>query len=300
MSDTELPLISVILPVYNCERYIELAVISILEQSYQNFQLIIINDGSTDSTADILSKFNDSRIEVVSRKNKGLIFSLNEGVSLSRGSFIARMDADDVSEKNRLQEQYDKMQKDNLDICGCDFRIIDENGIEIGQKSVPTKNFPLVLMTNVPFAHGSVMIRSEFLKLNNLSYQSGKYYKAEDYQFWCDIYDKGGIFGNVSKFLFRYRELKGSLSSDKKNMHHASMISYDFIKKNHDGIVEEIKKDPSSLTDFKNEISFFSLVTIFKDFSFKFSLFPNLKVFLFSVVRMLKLYRIVIMSKFND
>ncbi|WP_219600209.1 glycosyltransferase family 2 protein, partial [Vibrio parahaemolyticus] len=88
-----LPLVSVVLPVYNCESFISDSVNSILKQTYRNIELIIIDDGSTDSTVDILNDFSDERIKIVSRENKGLIFSLNEGISLAKGSFIARMDA---------------------------------------------------------------------------------------------------------------------------------------------------------------------------------------------------------------
>ena len=102
-----MPKISVVMSVYNGEKYLTEAVESILKQSFFDFEFIIINDGSSDKTQEILQRFQkeDKRIRVVSRANKGLIYSLNEGVKMAQGEYIARMDADDVSRPERLQKQ---------------------------------------------------------------------------------------------------------------------------------------------------------------------------------------------------
>ena len=99
-------LISVVLPVYNCKEYIRDSVQSILQQTYKNFELIIVDDGSEDGTLDILNNFKDKRIRLYKNKyNRGLIYSLNKALNKSKGQFIARMDADDICELNRLQKQ---------------------------------------------------------------------------------------------------------------------------------------------------------------------------------------------------
>ncbi|MEQ4894891.1 glycosyltransferase family A protein, partial [Escherichia coli] len=105
MEDTK-ELITVIMPVYNAEKYIYESIKSILVQSYSNFEFIIINDGSKDSSGKIIENFlDDTRIRYINRENKGLVFTLNEAISLSRGNYIARMDADDISHPLRLEKQ---------------------------------------------------------------------------------------------------------------------------------------------------------------------------------------------------
>lgn len=92
------PLVSVVLPVFNAEKYISEAVASILAQSFTNFELIVINDGSTDNTLNILKSYQvDSRVILISRENRGLVESLNEGIDLASGEWVARMDADDIA-----------------------------------------------------------------------------------------------------------------------------------------------------------------------------------------------------------
>ncbi|HIP11775.1 MAG TPA: glycosyltransferase family 2 protein, partial [Arcobacter sp.] len=101
------PMVSVLLSVYNGEKYLDEAIESILNQTYQDFEFIIINDGSTDKSLEIIEKYKkeDNRIVVISRENKGLIYSLNEGISQAKGKYIARMDADDISLATRFEEQ---------------------------------------------------------------------------------------------------------------------------------------------------------------------------------------------------
>lgn len=298
------PLISVILPVYNCEKYIASSINSILQQTYKNFELIIINDGSSDSTLNILNSYDDVRIRIVNRQNMGLVYSLNEGISLASGQFIARMDADDLSDERRFESQLSLMQSKQLDICGCNFSIISENNKVIGFKEVPIDNFNLVLMTNVPFAHGSIMMRKKFIDINKLKYGMSKYIKAEDYQLWVDFYEAGAKFGNVSANLFCYRDVSGSLSTDKANMNHAAMISYEFIKKNENNIFRCISKlDASIKNKFKIEISRFLLLTLVtntKAKSLTFLDFKDFSLFLPTFIWFLKVHIVRFRSKLYD
>ena len=208
------PAVSVILPVYNGEGYIAEAVASILMQTFTDFELIIINDGSSDNTADILSTFlSDERVSIISRENKGLIYSLNEGINKARGKYIARMDADDYSYPNRLALQVDLMDKDELDICGGHYLIIGKTDKFLGSVFLPTdlSAFQLYLSIMPPFAHGSVMFRKRFWIENELKYGS-VYKEAEDFSLWQEFYFKGARFGNVNEVIFKYRDHPASFS----------------------------------------------------------------------------------------
>ena len=124
------PLVSVLMSVYNGDRYLDEAIDSILSQTYENFEFIIINDGSTDHTKDILSSYSnqDNRIRVFHQKNHGLTFSLNRGLELSRGKYVARMDADDISSPRRLEEQINYLRANpEVGVLGTQMEIINES-----------------------------------------------------------------------------------------------------------------------------------------------------------------------------
>lgn len=224
--NSSLPLVSIVLPVFNAESFLIKAVESILLQEYKNFELILINDGSTDNTLSILEYYAsiDSRVMLLSRSNKGLIYSLNEGISLAKGLYIARMDSDDISHPERFKRQVELMELTKSDICGCHFITIDESGKKIDATLVPisSNSFLTNLALTVPFAHGSVMIRRDFLAKNNLYYGIGEYKTAEDYALWVRMYQLNAKFCNVDQFLFEYRDYTYSLS--KKN---SKALKYD-------------------------------------------------------------------------
>jgi glycosyltransferase involved in cell wall biosynthesis len=210
----QIPL-SVVMSVYNAEEYLDDAIKSILKQTFNTFEFIIINDGSSDGSLDIIKKYQkeDQRIILISRENKGLIYSLNEGVECAKGEFIARMDADDISHSNRFEQQMKQIKNDSADICGCHYFVINNVGKLINTILVPLDNESLYLYLafSVPFAHGSVIIRKKFLIENNLEYgQNFKY--AEDKYLWIQMFEKDAIFTNVNNTLFYYREIQESKS----------------------------------------------------------------------------------------
>jgi glycosyltransferase involved in cell wall biosynthesis len=158
--------ISVILPVYNGGEFLYEAIESILNQTLKNLELIIVNDGSTDESLSLIKSFNDSRIILISRKNKGLVASLNEMIDKSNADIIARQDADDISEPTRLQKQYDYLRNNpdvvaigssisTMDMAG---KIINEHAVISGKRAVKSE-----LLVRSPFAHGSVMMRKKAL-----------------------------------------------------------------------------------------------------------------------------------------
>jgi glycosyltransferase involved in cell wall biosynthesis len=214
--DQKIPTISVIMAVYNAQSYLKEAINSILSQSFHNFEFIIIDDGSTDSSLKIIKNFSviDSRIKIITRENRGLISSLNEGISLAKGIYIARMDADDISYPHRLEEQLQHIESMNLDICGGDYNSIDQYGKFLYENIMPKNNTEILLTmaSNVPFAHPSVMISKAFIHKNNLTYGMDGHKNAEDLDLWIKIYNAGGKFGNLNKKILDYRILPFSLS----------------------------------------------------------------------------------------
>lgn len=209
------PIVSVVMPVYNAEKYLDEAIESILNQTYKDFEFIIINDGSTDKSLEIIEKYKnqDERIVLISRENRGLIASLNEGIEKAKGKYIARMDADDISLPERFEKQLELMEKENIDICGCHYSMINKYGKYIDMVYVPLDNLSLLLylILAVPFAHGSVMMRKSFLDNKNLEYGQKADF-AEDKALWIQMYEFNAKFGNVNEVLFEYREFSQSLS----------------------------------------------------------------------------------------
>lgn len=231
-------LISVILPVYNGVPYLDEAIKSILSQTYSNFEFIIINDGSTDNSLEIINRYKsiDDRIKVISRENRGLIASLNEGIEKSEGTYIARIDQDDVSLPRRLEVQLNYMLKNHLDICGGDFTNIDAQNDVLQEHKVPKTESEIIitLATNMPFAHSCVMIKKSFLSTNNLKYGLNGYRNAEDLDLWILMYENGAKFGNVDENILKYRILSSSMSrTNRKEIKEESDRQFDsFIKNN--------------------------------------------------------------------
>ena len=246
-------LISVILPVYNGAPYLDEAIVSILKQTHDNFELIVINDGSTDKSLEILEKYaiQDSRIIIINRQNKGLVYSLNEGILKAKGKYIARMDADDVSDISRLESQIEYIEKHNLDICGGHYLLIDDEGRINGLNVVPISHemCTLSLLFKVPFAHPSVMIRKRFLDENSLEYGQSAYKIAEDLDLWLRMQKCGARFGNVDSVVLKYRILGESLSkaNNAPILKETKAMLRQFYKDNHQQISLIIKNLPSVL-----------------------------------------------------
>jgi len=246
-------LISVILPVYNAELYLKEAIESILNQTYENFELIILNDGSSDDSLKIINSFNDDRIILINRENKGLVYTLNEGINLAKGKYIARMDADDISLPERFEKQIKLIEENSLDICGGHFLLIDEKNNINGLNLTPLSHETcfLSLVSKVPFAHPSIMIRKDFLTKNNLLYGQSKYKIAEDLDLWIRMYEKGAIFGNVNDIIFKYRVLESSLSRVNNNgiVKDTKAMLSNFLINNKNALINIVDKIPKQLND---------------------------------------------------
>lgn len=217
------PLISVILPVYNAEKFIKDAIDSILNQTYKNFELIIINDGSTDNSESIILGYDDKRIIYVkNERNIKLINTLNKGIKLAKGDFIARMDADDISLPNRFEEQINIFKNfKNVGVCGSNIKIFSNNTNKSYLHKFPISNINIKssILTINPFAHPSVMIRKSILDEYDIKYNNC-FYRVEDWGLWISLIDKCDFY-NVSKplLLYRYVETSESRLNVKDNNH---------------------------------------------------------------------------------
>ena len=238
-----LPKLSIVMSVYNGEAFVAEAIESIINQTFTEFEFIIINDGSIDGTLKIIESYmgSDNRLVLVNREHRGLIYSLNEGVSLARSDFIARMDADDISHPERLEKQMEAIQKENADICGCHYYVINRFNKHIYTVLAPLTKESLILylLLAVPFMHGSVLMRKSFLIDNGLEYgQGGKF--AEDKQLWLQMFSLKAKIINVDDFLFYYREISTSKSQveSSDNKLDAKLMRSNFLKE-HDSVVRE-------------------------------------------------------------
>ena len=213
-----MPTISVILIVFNGERYLAQSVNSILGQSFKNFEFIIINDGSTDGTGHILAKYRtEDRVRIVENaSNIGLTRSLNKAISIAEGRYIARMDADDISFTDRLEQQVDFMESHpDMGVVGSCYYEIDETGKKVGEVILPADDLEIrkALFKFNPFNHGTVMIRVEALK--ELGSYDEKLLHAQDYELWFRILSRyRGC--NLSEKLLLRRNPKDSITVSMK------------------------------------------------------------------------------------
>ena len=223
--------ISVIMPVYNAEKYLIDAIDSILNQTFINFEFLIINDGSTDKSKEIILSYNDKRIRYVENEtNLKLIKTLNKGIGLANGKYIIRMDADDISMPNRFQEQFDFMEL-NQDVVLCGS-FAEKFGIDKGIFLVPSsdKEIRETFVVHSPFIHPSVIIRHSTVKENKIIYND-KYLHAEDYKFWLELLKIGKVH-NIKKVLLRYRTSQDQISNkySKEQAYTSQKIRREFIK----------------------------------------------------------------------
>lgn len=196
--------LSVVLPVFNAELYVAKSIESILGQTIDNFEFIIIDDGSTDNSISIIKKYadQDSRIKLISRENRGLCFSLNEAIAIASAPWIARMDADDISDTNRFERQLSQLEKTGADICGTWMELFGINGTRVKRYPVSDAAIKTELLFGSPLGHGTVIMRSS--KAKDLPYLK-EYEKAEDYDLWERATQAGWLMTNIPEVLYRYR-----------------------------------------------------------------------------------------------
>jgi len=225
MSDSNL--ISVLLPVYNCEQYVEKAIQSILDQTYTNFELLIIDDYSNDNSGEIINNFTkfDDRVSVIRNDdNLGITKSLNKLLSLAKGKFIARQDADDISQKERFHLQLDFLQKKNLDVVYTRSKRIDN------RKIIPGFSFyfpqRIVVRYKNPFIHGTLFAKKNVI--NNLGGYDERFIYSQDYKLVTDLLDQGCNIKIMRDVLYS-SNFTGNISSINKEQ---QKYYADCVKKN--------------------------------------------------------------------
>lgn len=216
---TRTPRVTVLLPTFNAARYLAEAVAGILSQSFQDFELLVLDDGSEDDTPRVLGRFSDPRLRIVEfSRNRGHIAALNDGLELARGELIARQDADDRSAPDRLAQQVAAMDAEpEIVLLGTAYRIIDHSGRSIGYGAPPEHDVDIrwQLSFQNAFAHSTVMFRREALLANHLRYEQ-HWYPAEDYRLWTQLSRVGSL-----------RNLPGHLVDIRRHPHQISEFAHD-------------------------------------------------------------------------
>lgn len=210
MNTNATPLVSVLMPVYNAERYVVEAVESILNQTFTDFEFIIINDGSTDRSLEILQLYarQDKRVRLISRENQGLVKTLNEGVDLAVAPYIARMDADDISYPDRLFKQVNFLNEHpNYVVVGSRTQLIDEDGDPLSLFSLHTTHKEIDLAhlqgRGGAIAHPAAMFRKN--EFNAVGGYRLEFIHAEDLDLWLRMAEVGEL-GNLPNLLLDYRQ----------------------------------------------------------------------------------------------
>ncbi len=212
------PPVTVLMPVYNGAKYITEAIDSVLAQTFKDYEFLIVNDGSTDTTAEIISSFNDGRIRLIHhRTNLGIAAALNTGLFHARGKYIARFDADDICLPERLAIQFNFLDAhQDYIVIGSDAEYIDESGAHLFSYTCMghsderiRKRMPLLC----PFIHSSVMFKKYPVVL--IGGYSLYAHNFEDYFLWTQLKDFGK-FNNISQALIRVRFNPSSVTIDEK------------------------------------------------------------------------------------
>lgn len=211
--------LSVVLSTYNEEKYIAKAIRSILDQTYPYFELIIVNDGSTDGTLDVVRSFEDPRIFIVDKPNSGLPDSLNKGIEKSKYDWIARMDGDDIAEPTRFENQI-KYIEDSVGVIGGQFRVIDENdnlrSSNVSKKPLTTSKCKRwILFGMSPLAHPSVLIRKSLLQ--KYGGYDANFKAAQDNELWGRLSPSTRII-NIPDVVLRYRKHNNNITSKRQDL----------------------------------------------------------------------------------
>lgn len=260
-----MPLVSVVMPVFNAEKYIKEALNSIVNQTYQNMEILIINDSSTDTSMDIVAAISDPRVVVINNEtNKGVAESLNRGLRAAKGKYVARMDSDDIAEPNRISLQVAFLEQNpNVSICGMGIRFIgDKTGAKYFQSK--SENVFVDLLIQCSLCHPTIMMRRETLACYELEYED-RYEKAEDYRLWCCSTAYGEIV-NLPEIGLNYRVHGQQVSNvyKEKQMRASDAIRTDYLRLH--GVI--LTEDDSRIFNKAcnqediSETEFFSLIKI--------------------------------------
>jgi len=232
--ESQVPKVSVLMPIFNAEKYLENAIESVLDQTYKEFELILINDGSTDNSPRIIDKYakKDKRINLISHENRGYAAALNEGLGIARGKYIARMDADDISESTRLSKQINYLEEyENCTALFTKVQLITALGDPIADWEADTiatsvDEIRRIMPVENCCAHPSLMIRSEALK--KFMYDEAQV-PSEDYDLWLRLLSSGYELHKINEKLLQYR-IHGDSVTQTSNKNNSAQKKYIHVK----------------------------------------------------------------------
>jgi len=229
---SNLPAITVLMPVYNGATYLNEAIDSILNQTFNNFEFIIIDDASTDDSLGIIKSYDSSRIRLVENKNNvGQSVTLNKGISLARGKYIARMDQDDISMPERLKKKFEFMENNSdIDICGSWVELMGKyDGIV--ELETDSERIKINLLTNQNFSHPTVMIRKSTLVDYDLNYNP-TFAIGNDWDLWVRMFEYCS-FANLPEPLLKFRmhDKQYSKTMWEQNNAETNRVLTDLLKK---------------------------------------------------------------------
>jgi len=230
MNSEKIPAISVIMSVYNCEQYLQESVESILDQTFHDFEFIIIDDCSTDNSLKLLERYRDKDERIILLRNSeniGLTKSLNLMLEIAQGKYIARMDADDISMPERFSKQYEFMENNpEIGVLGTNIRYFGNYNAD---SDLPTrdKNIKAELLFRDVIMHPTVMIRRSVIDENKLRYDED-FRISQDYDLWCRMISLTE-FANLPDLLLKYRFVDSNLTNSTKTEYRESFLKKIFI-----------------------------------------------------------------------
>lgn len=197
--------ISVLMPVYNAADFLSAAITSILNQTFQDFEFLIFNDGSTDDSLKIIKSFKDSRIKVINSKiNVGIAKNINHGLEIAKGKYLAKMDADDISLPRRFERQFQFMEANpEIGVCGTILKTFGQVEQFGGKAEFHKEIYTILNLWRNSIPHATTMIRNNMLKESGVHY-SQEYIVCEDYALWVDL-AKHTKFYNLQELHYLYR-----------------------------------------------------------------------------------------------
>lgn len=198
------PTVSILMPAYNVEKYVAEAIDCIFAQTFEDFELLVLDDCSTDNTEEIVRSYSDKRIRHIRHKqNMGLANNLNVGLKLARGRYIARMDGDDISLPERLQTQIDFLEAHpDIDLCSCGLQMFGMEDTVWIRESDP-EDVKITMMFYSPILHATSVWRRESFEKHNLYYNQDMF-PAEDYDLWSRAVFHCKL-ANIPQVLYKYR-----------------------------------------------------------------------------------------------
>lgn len=245
--------VSILLPAYNASLYLQQALDSIIEQTFNDFEVLLIDDGSSDNTSDIAREYSNRDVRIKYYKNEqnmGLIKTLNKGLMLAKGEYIVRMDSDDIMIKDRLHKQVVFMDANpECIVSGGQIRYFGDLKGRAPKLPLHYEDLRYMALTNCPLYHPTVIVRASSLKKLGLNYNES-YIHAEDYKLWSDIImSTSNSVENIDDIILNYRISKDQITSKYKNVQ--DIISKQIRRENVDSILSSYGVNLPKEIDYK-------------------------------------------------